>query len=76
MISKIVRVSEEAMQAASSYADDLSTAILVMYARIDEFCGVGADIAPPRRDIPDANNLRKVITGAVNNCFADFSRGY
>ncbi|HJJ54622.1 MAG TPA: hypothetical protein O0X50_00885 [Methanocorpusculum sp.] len=76
MTSKVVRVSEEALQAASAYGDDLSTAILLMQARIEELRGVYAEITALRQEIPDEKQLKKIITGAVNDCFADFSRGY
>jgi len=76
MTSKVVRVSEEALHVASAYGDDLSTAILIMQARIEELRNISDEVAALRKDIPDEKQLKKIITGAVNDCFADFSRGY
>lgn len=76
MTSKVVRVSEDALAVAAQYAGDLSTAILIMQARIEELRGVHDEIAALRQDLPDAKTMKKVITGAVNDCFADLERGY
>jgi len=76
MTSKVVRVSEEALNVASAYGDDLSTSILVMQAHIEELRNISLEITTLRRDIPDEKMLKKIITGAVNDCFADLSRGF
>ena len=36
MASKVVRVSEEALSVTSKYSPDLSTAILLMQAKLEE----------------------------------------
>ena len=86
MASKVIRVSEEALAAASVYADDLSTAILIMNAKIEELRAgekqaetlkeIQSLIAGIRNDIPDEKTLKKIITGNINDCFADLNRGF
>ena len=86
MPSKVVRISEEALKAASGYADDLSTAVLIMHAKIEELrraeaqteqlSEIKAGIEELKKNLPDEKTLRKCITGSVSDCFADYSRGY
>ena len=86
MPSKVVRISEEALKAASEYAEDLSTAVLIMHAKIEELrraeaqteqlSEIKAGIEELKKNLPDEKTLRKCITGSVSDCFADYSRGY
>lgn len=86
MPSKVVRISEEALKAASEYAEDLSTAVLIMHAKIEELrraeaqtkelAEIKAGIEELKKNLPDEKVLRKCITGSVSDCFADYSRGY
>lgn len=66
MASKVVRVSEEALAAAAQYSPDLSTAILLMQAKLEERSGSALDM----------KTLDKLIRNAVNDCLADLQRGY
>lgn len=86
MPSKVVRISEEALKAASEYAEDLSTAVLIMHAKIEELrraeaqteqlAEIKAGIEELKKNLPDEKTLKKCITGSVSDCFADYSRGY
>ena len=86
MPSKVVRISEEALKAASEYAEDLSTAVLIMHAKIEELrraesqtkelAEIKAGIEELKKNIPDEKTLKKFISGTVTDCFADYSRGY
>lgn len=66
MASKVVRVSEEALSVAAQYAPDLSTAILIMQAKLEERSGQSLDMKA----------LEKLILNTVNDCIADLQRGY
>lgn len=66
MASKVVRVSEEALAVAAQYSPDLSTAILLMQAKLEERSGQSLDMKA----------LDKLIRGAVNDCLSDLQRGY
>ena len=66
MASKVVRVSEEALAAAQPYGSDLSTAILVMQAKIEEL----------RHTQLDSKTLTKIVTGAVSDAMIDLRHGY
>ena len=66
MASKVVRVSEEALAAASKYSPDLSTAILLMQAKLEERNGQAIDMKA----------LDKLIRNAVNDCLSDLQRGF
>ena len=66
MASKVVRVSEEALSAAAQYAPDLSTAILIMQAKLEERSSQSLDMKA----------LEKLIRNTVNDCIADLQRGY
>ena len=86
MPSKVVRISEEALKAASEYAEDLSTAVLIMHAKIEELrraeaqteqlAEIKAGIEELKKNLPDEKTLKKCIAGSVSDCFADYSRGY
>ena len=85
MTSKVVRISDDAIRTAQQYSDDISTAILIMNAKIEELRSINPNsdtlieikalIETIRKELPDEKTLRKNVTGAVNDCFADYSRG-
>lgn len=66
MASKVVRVSEEALSTAAQYSPDLSTAILIMQAKLEERSGQSLDMKA----------LEKLIRNTVNDCITDLQRGY
>ncbi|MDO5846231.1 MAG: hypothetical protein Q4Q04_04830 [Methanocorpusculum sp.] len=66
MASKVMRVSEEALAAASRYSPDLSTAILLMQARLEE----------REKNQLDMRALEKVIRNAVSIELDALQRGY
>lgn len=66
MVSKVMRVSEEALAAASRYSPDLSTAILLMQARLEE----------RERSQIDMRALEKIIRNAVSDELDALRRGY
>ncbi len=66
MASKVVRVSEEALLAAAGYSSDLSTAILIMHARLDERSAAAIDMKA----------LDKLIRSAVSDELDGLQRGY
>jgi len=66
MASKVVRVSEEALTVAAQYSPDLSTAILLMQAKLEERSGQAFDMKA----------LDKLIRNAVNDCLSDLERGF
>ena len=85
MSSKVIRINDDALKTAQKYSEDISTAILIMESKIAELRNINQNpdtlleikslIEEIRKDIPDEKTLRKTITGAVNDCFADLSRG-
>ncbi len=66
MASKVVRVSEEALSVASKYSPDLSTAILLMQAKLEE----------RERQAFDMKALEKLVRNTVNDCLSDLNRGF
>ncbi len=66
MASKVVRVSEEALSVASKYSTDLSTAILLMQAKLEE----------RERQAFDMKALEKLVRNTVNDCLSDLNRGF
>ena len=66
MASKVVRVSEEALAAAAQYSPDLSTAILLMQAKLEE----------RERQAFDMKALEKLVRNTVNDCLSDLNRGF
>lgn len=85
MTSKVVRISDDALKTAQKYSEDISTAILIMNAKIEELQSITPNpdtlteikslIETIRKDLPDEYTLKKTITGAVNDCFAEYTRG-
>lgn len=85
MTSKVVRISDDALKTAQRYSEDISTAILIMNAKIEELRSINPNpdtlteiktlIETIRKDLPDEKTMKKTITGAVNDCFADYTRG-
>ena len=85
MTSKVVRISDEALKTAQQYSEDISTAILIMNAKIEELRSINPNpdtlieiktlIETIRKDLPDEKTMRKNVTGAVNDCFSDYTRG-
>ena len=66
MASKVVRVSEDALAVASKYSQDLSTAILLMQAKLEE----------RERQAVDMKVLEKLVRNTVNDCLSDLQRGF
>lgn len=66
MASKVVRVSEDALAVASKYSQDLSTAILLMQAKLEE----------RDRQAVDMKDLEKLVRNTVNDCLSDLQRGF
>lgn len=66
MASKVVRVSEEALAVATQYSPDLSTAILLMQAKLEE----------REKHTLDTKALEKLVRNAVSDSIAYLQRGY
>ena len=66
MASKVVRISEDALAVASKYSQDLSTAILLMHAKLEE----------RERQAVDMKALEKLVRNTVNDCLSDLQRGF
>ena len=66
MASKVVRINEDALAVASKYSQDLSTAILLMQAKLEE----------RERQAVDMKALEKLVRNTVNDCLSDLQRGF
>ena len=66
MASKVVRVSEDALAVASKYSQDLSTAILLMQAKLEE----------RERQAVDMKAIEKLVRNTVNDFLSDLQRGF
>ena len=66
MASKVVRINEDALAVASKYSQDLSTAILLMQAKLEE----------RERQAVDMKAIEKLVRNTVNDCLSDLQRGF
>ena len=66
MASKVVRINEDALAVASKYSPNLSTAILLMQAKLEE----------REKQAVNMKALEKLVRNTVNDCLSDLQRGF
>lgn len=66
MTSKVVRINDEAIAITSQYSADISTAIILMQAKLDEL----------RRNAADLKDVEKLVRRALDDTIDSMSRRF